>query len=51
MFTKRTKLTMAICLFLVIPLLLGCFIDMKRVIEIATDNREQLPIRSLTIER
>jgi hypothetical protein len=46
---EHTKLIVIVSLFLGIPFVLECFINMKRVVEIATDNREQLPIRSLKI--
>src|SRR5687768_7322422 len=49
MSANRTKLIVILCLLLGMLFLSGCSINMKRVAEIATDNREQLPIRSLTI--
>jgi len=45
----RKRLILMATLFLSIPFLFGCFIDMKRVIEIASDNQEQLPVQSLRI--
>ena len=36
-------------LLMSIPLLTGCFLDVKRLVEIAGDNRELLPIRSFKI--
>ncbi|HJR79965.1 MAG TPA: hypothetical protein VJ821_07830 [Anaerolineales bacterium] len=45
----RKKLILLISLLISIPLLTGCFLDIKRLVEIATDNQELLPIRSFKI--
>lgn len=45
----RKRLILVATLFLSIPLLFGCFIDVKRVVETASDNKAQLPIRRLRI--
>lgn len=48
MLTNRKKLNLISCLFLSTFLLWGC-LSVKQIIEVAGDNREQLPIRWLTI--
>jgi len=49
MLGNQRRLLLIMFLFLLLLFMSGCFINMKRVIEIASDNREQLPIRSLRI--
>ena len=48
MLTNKKRLNLIAYLFLSIFLLFGC-LSVKDIIEVAGDNREQLPIRSLTI--
>jgi hypothetical protein len=43
------RLLLFIFLFMSMPLLTGCFLDVKRLVEIAGDNRELLPVRSFRI--
>ena len=45
---KHTKLIIIVSLFVGIPFLFGC-LSLKQIVEVAGDNQEQLPIRSLTI--
>lgn len=45
----RKKLNLIVFLIVQTILLSGCFLDLKRAVEIASDNQEQLPIRELTI--
>jgi hypothetical protein len=49
MLGNRKKLTLVICLFFGLLFLFACFINAKQLLEIVGNNREQLPIRSLTI--
>src|SRR5919197_2096244 len=48
MLTGRKKMILTICMFLGISFLLAC-LSLKKAVEVAGDNREQLPIRSFTI--
>jgi hypothetical protein len=45
----QNRLILLIFLFMSIPLLTGCFLDIKRLVEIAGDNQELLPIRSFKV--
>lgn len=49
MLDNRRKPILVICLFLTIPFLFGCFLDIRRVVEIATDNRGYAPIQRLRV--
>jgi hypothetical protein len=49
MLENRRKLILVICLFLAVSVLFGCFLDMRRVVEIAKDNRGHAPIRTLRV--
>jgi hypothetical protein len=46
---NRKRWILLIFLFMSIPLLTGCFLDVKQLVEIAGDNRELLPVRSFKI--
>jgi len=48
MLLNRKKIDLIVNFLLATLLLLGC-LSMKQIVEIAGDNREQLPIRSLTL--
>ena len=48
MLTHQTKPILTIGLFVSILSVLGC-LSLKQIVEVAGDNREQLPIRSLVI--
>ena len=45
----RKRWMLLICLLISVSLLTGCVLDLKRLGEIARDNRELLPIRSFRI--
>src|SRR5687767_752817 len=49
MLDDRKRLTLMVCLFLSLPFLFGCFLDMRRVVEISTDNQGHAPIRTLRV--
>ena len=53
MLKNQRKLILLIYLFLVVPFLFGCFLDVKRMVEIASDNQGLLPVQrfSFTIKR
>jgi len=45
----RKRLILIATMLLTLPFLFGCFIDIKKVMEVASDNQAQLPIRRLRI--
>jgi hypothetical protein len=49
MLENRRRLILITCMFLAIPFLFGCFLDMRRVVDIAADNRGHAPIRRLRV--
>ena len=48
MFDNRKRLVLFACL-INIPLLVGCILNIRQLVEVAGDNRGQLPIRSLRV--
>lgn len=49
MMTDRARLLLVGLLFICVLFVMGCEVTMQQVLEVAGDNQEQLPVRSLTM--